>query len=76
MPGLRRCKAGRCRVPASPARLGSLALSAALEQGHAEPLRAVLQIRFSFTGDFNQFAQADRRHLLEMKGQDRNCLQR
>lgn len=76
VPGLRRCKAGKCRVPAFPAQLGSLVLSATLEQGHAEPLRAVLQIRLSFTGDFNQVVQADRRHLLEMKGQDENCLQR
>lgn len=39
------------------------------------PLHAVLQIRFSLTGDFNQFVQADRRLVLEMKGQHENCLQ-
>ena len=36
VPGLRRGKTGKCQVPAFPAQLGLLALSAMLEQGHGE----------------------------------------
>jgi len=76
VPELRRCRAGKCLVPAFPARFGSLALGAMQSAGHpGMPLRAVFQTRPCFAGRLSRFVQADRRLLLETKGQHENCLQ-